>query len=192
MLSPKDLWFMPTDNLHMTVLEITHSLTEPEISSRVEKLKPILEEVTDYSFYHRTRLTRPMISFDASAIALSFVPVTDGKYTYHHLRKELYDLCGSADVLVESRYVVPSAHLTIGRFLDYEDVGDPARGVVDPERIKAWLAKIETINDWLEKEYWNPGNAGLEWMIGQEKGLDCQKGALWYGDGVRIRLGKGF
>ena len=176
----------------MTALEITHSLTEPEIDSRVAKLEPIIQQVTDYTFNRRTRLVRPMVSFDASAIALSFVPATDSKYTYHHLRKELYNLCGTTGVTVESRYVVPSAHLTIGRVLDYKDVGDPSKDVIDPERIEAWLAKIATINDWLKAEYWNSGKAGSEWIVGQEKGLDCQKGTLWYGDGDRVRLGKGF
>ena len=176
----------------MTTLEITHSLTESEIASRVAKLEPILQEVTDYTFHHRTRLVHPIVSFDASAIALSFVPAADSSYTYHHLRKELYNLCGSAGVTVESRYVVPSAHLTIGRFLDYQDVGDPSKGVIDSGNIRAWLDKIATINEWLKTEYWDSEKADSEWMVGQGQGLDCQSCCLWYGDGNRIRIGKGF
>jgi hypothetical protein len=28
--------------------------------------------------------------------------------------------------------------------------------------------------------------------VGQEKGLDCRQGTLWYGGGETIRIGKGF
>jgi hypothetical protein len=31
-----------------------------------------------------------------------------------------------------------------------------------------------------------------EWLVGDGKGLDCREGALWYGGGQTVRLGKGF
>ena len=65
---------MPRDNLHMTALEITHSKTAPEIDALVEQLRPVLEEVTDYTLTHRSRLVKPMITYDAQAMALSFLP----------------------------------------------------------------------------------------------------------------------
>lgn len=56
--------------------------------------------------------------------------------------------------------------------------------------------KIEEINGWLEEKFW-PREGGKrilkgEWVVGQEKGLDCREGALWYGGGETVRLGKGF
>ena len=188
-----DFWMMPPDNLHTTTLEITHSLTEPEISARLEKLEPKLEEITDFTYEHRTRLVNPMVSFDASAIALSFVPASDNAYTYHHLRRELYDLCKSTGVTVESRYVVPSAHLTIGRFVDYTDLGDGSSDIVVPEKARAWIDKLEEINAWLKRDHWvSDSRTGSGWTVGEEKGLDCNKGRLWYGNGERVRLGRGF
>ena len=193
LLIPADFWMMPPNNLHMTTLEITHSLTEPEISSRLEKLGPKLEEITDFTYEHRTRLENPMVSFDASAIALSFVPASDNSYTYHHLRRELYDLCESTGVAVESRYVVPSAHLTIGRFVDYTDLGDGANDQVVPEKAQQWIKKLEEINTWLKRDHWSSGSTtGSGWTVGEEKGLDCNKGRLWYGNGERVHLGRGF
>ena len=41
-----DIWLMPIDCLHMTTLEITHSLTELEIETLVENLKPSIPVVS--------------------------------------------------------------------------------------------------------------------------------------------------
>ncbi len=37
------------------------------------------------------------------------------EYTYHHLRRDIFDIAREAGVDVGSRYVVPSAHITLGR-----------------------------------------------------------------------------
>lgn len=41
-----DVWLMPLECLHMTALEITHSLTEQEIETFVEKLRPNIRAVS--------------------------------------------------------------------------------------------------------------------------------------------------
>jgi len=206
-----NLWLMPPQNLHMTAMEITHSLTRPEIESIVEELQPNLAKITDYTFDHRARVVKPMISYDSAALALSFVPASaeslsggrtaeDDDYTYHHLRRELFQMCKDVGVTVASRYVVPSAHLTIARFNSQEVFGNEEQvgDVTVPRRetLEAWIRKIEEINDWLKEECWPREGAGIkpggEWIVGEEKGLDCNKGRLWYGNGERVRLGKGF
>lgn len=71
--------------------------------------------------------------------------------------------------------------------------------------MKKWFEKIEEINGWLVKEFWpkeggdgqgdgegETRNLKAEWLVGDEKGLDCREGALWYGGGQTVRLGKGF
>lgn len=187
-----------------------------------------------------------MLSYDSAAIALSFVPAAgeartplepisisgrdsidetesefrqDDAYTYHHLRRSLYELCTNGGVEVASRYTVPSAHLTIARFVTQEDISTaPQEGtegsaqvqtegsvtaikrmVVDREKVKKLVEKIEEINARLEEEYWPREDQkgekikqGGEWVVGEGKGLDCRKGALWYGGGETIWLGKGF
>lgn len=201
------MWLMPRDNLHLTVLEITHSRTDTEIRTSVEHLRPHLPRITDYTFHHRARLIKPMISYDASALAISFVPaagealppdrtVEDDKFTHHHLRRDLYGLCEDVGVDVDSRYVVPSSHLTIGRFIRSLDF-EREDGAPEPEKMKRLVERIEELNAWLEIEYWPNAEGsrikeGGEWIVGEEKGLDCQTGTLWYGNGERLKLGKGF
>lgn len=185
---------MPQDNLHMTCLEMTHSKKADEISNMVDTMRPFIPAICDYTHDHRARLIMPKIGFDASALALSFVPAPQD-YTYHHLRRDVYDLCSKTGVPVDSRYVVPSSHLTIGRFINPADFEDEEKEF-DKLKMETFIQKIEEINSWLEKDFWldadgNPVPAG-EWHVGEEKGLDCRMGRLWYGDGETVYLGKGF
>ncbi|KAF2271566.1 uncharacterized protein EI97DRAFT_437751 [Westerdykella ornata] len=220
-----NLWPMPLPNLHMTVLEITHSRTAPEISALVSKLTPSLPPICSHTLTHRALLIKPLVSYDASALALSFVPASkapspsssskkltseDGiengdenaiqtapEYSYHHLRRDIYALCTEAGMSVDSRYVVPSAHLTIGRFITGKDFQDE-QGNPSSEKLEAFINKIDEINAWLEKEYWPSEDeaaevaAGGEWWVGEEKGLVCREGRLWYGDGETVYLGEGY
>jgi hypothetical protein len=162
--------------------------------------------MTDYTFSHRARLIKPMLSYDGAAIALSFLPAAgenlppkpkketetslartqkDDIYTYHNLRRDLFNLAWETGVSIDSRYVVPSSHITIGRFLTQDDHDTK-------EKMERFVEKIEGINRWLEEEYWWKEGGEGEWIVGQEKGLDCRQGTLWYGGGETIRIGKGF
>ena len=198
---------MPLDCLHMTALEITHSLPAPEVEDLVDIMKSKIPEITDFTFAHPTRLIKPMLAYDSAAIALSFLPAAGeglkeepadrpDSYTYHHLRRDLYDLCSNTGVTVASRYVVPSSHLTIARFVTQKDISQDANdGLPDPSKLKKWVDKLEETNTWLQREF-TPVDCskikeGGQWIVGEEKGLDCRKGTLWYGGGETIRLGKG-
>jgi len=197
---------MPPERLHLTALEVTHSLTQPEIDSIVSTIgSGTIEKVTDYTYSHRARLIKPLISYDGQALALSFLPAAgealssspspadgrtneDDSFTYHHLRKSLFDMTNER-FKINSRYVVPSSHVTIGRFLTQEDHDSS-------EKMERFLSKIEEINERFQREYWykegDERSAEKEWIVGSEKGLDCRQGRLWYGGGVTVRLGKGF
>lgn len=109
---------MPQDCLHITALEVTHSKKAEEIQQIVDKMGGNVGGIADYTVGHRARLIKPMIGFDASALALSFVPAAgeasargrtkaDDAYTYHHLRRDLFNRCQDIGVAVDSRYVVP-------------------------------------------------------------------------------------
>lgn len=198
---------MPLENLHLTALEITHSLTQQQINDIIAALSTsVADTMIDYTFSHRARLIKPMISYDGAAVALSFLPAAgetlpsnptlnteartqaDDAFTYHHLRKSLFDLA-STTVKVDSRYVVPSSHITIGRFLTQEDHDTP-------EKMRNWIGKIEEINASLEEEFWpkvgDDYDWQKEWLVGMEKGLDFREGRLWYGGGNTVKIGKGF
>lgn len=196
----------------MTTLELADSRTPSEINAIVSELQATgtLQELVDYTFNHPSRLIKPVIGYDASAMALSFVPaagegpdgmrsVDDDIYTYHHLRWDLFERVADSGVQVVSRYIVPSAHITIARFITQDGFlreqpgSDGSR--VDRERIKALVEKIEQINQKL-KQYWpgqdeNASSKG-EWIVGQERGLELCKGTSWYGKGKCVILGKGF
>jgi hypothetical protein len=193
--------------MHLTALEITHSLTDPEIQAIISRMGPVsIATMTDYTFSHRARLIKPMLSYDGSALALSFLPAAgeglplsassssersqeDDRFTYHHLRRDLFNIAKATGVNIDSRYVVPSSHITLGRFLTQDDHDSP-------EKMERFIKKIEEINAWLEEEYW-PKDGGErredgEWIVGQGKGLDFREGTLWYGGGNTVRIGKGF
>ncbi|GFF35437.1 hypothetical protein IFM46972_04551 [Aspergillus udagawae] len=209
------LWFMPSENLHTTVLEVAHSLTEEQIESLVNTLQSsqgvTTSDIADYAFAHRTRLVKPMVGFDSAAMALTFVPAAgdasdvqcsteDETYSYHHLRRDIFDMVRAAGIPVASRYIVPSAHLTIARFVTQDGFVKPgdavAEGQVDPLKVKELIDKIDEINQKLQDEYWPSENgtikAGGEWLVGQEKGLIIRRGRLWYGGGDDVQLGKGY
>ena len=198
---------MPVHRMHMTTLELAFSKTPPEIAALVDTLRPALPSVTSHTHRHRARLVKPIISHDLSAFAVSFLPangeehvspsptqpdvpadsvVQGDAYTYHHLRRDVFDGVQAAGVSVSSRYQVPSAHITLGRFL-VEDDHDT------PEKRQRWVDAVDGINAWLEKEVWDGrGEFVGEWVVGQERGLDARSGVLWYGGGRSILTGEGF
>ncbi|CAJ2502318.1 Uu.00g097120.m01.CDS01 [Anthostomella pinea] len=202
-----NIWLMPLHRMHITTLELAFSRTAEEIDSIKETLKPAIPSIASYTYHHRARLVKPMISYDLSAFAVSFLPAAgepkvssapvapdnvevlkqgDG-YTYHHLRRDMWDKTKEAGMTIDSRYIVPSAHITLGRYLTNEDHATP-------EQRKKWVEAIDEINRWLEAEVWEKHDAGLvgEWVVGQEKGLDVRVGTLWYGGGRTVLLGEGF
>ncbi|KAI1463862.1 RNA ligase/cyclic nucleotide phosphodiesterase [Daldinia caldariorum] len=203
------LWLMPPHRMHITTLEIDFSRTAAEIEALKETLRPSIPRIANFTFRHRSRLVKPMVSYDLSAVALSFLPASseprlspppaaasdsgegsgDGgdSYTYHHLRRDMWELAKDAGVIVTSRYVVPSAHVTLARYLADADHASP-------EQRKRWVDTIDEINAWLEAEVWDNAGSRLvgEWVVGQEKGLDVRVGTLWYGGGRTIQIGEGF
>jgi len=160
-----------------------------------------IAKMTDYTFTHQARLLKPTLSYDGAALALSFLPaaeeklptpsraVTDDKFTYHHLRRDLFNIVKATGVSIDSRYVVPSSHITLARFLVQTDHDTP-------EKMGRFLEEVERINGWLQDSFWpkegQNWNGEGEWIVGEERGLDCREGQLWYGDGKTVRLGKGF
>lgn len=174
-----ELYCPKVEDLHLTALEITHSLTAEEIDLLVIALMPQVERMVNLPRAKGgARLGRPMISFDAQALALSFLPLAGGEgdeYGYHHLRRDLWDLAREK-VKVASRYVVPSAHITLGRFLGRE---------VDAKEV---VRVVEDINGWLESDF---GGEHGEWIVGREVGLCFRKGRVWYGGGESVCIGEG-
>lgn len=165
------LWLMPRTCLHLSALEITHSVPVDVVESQLIKLRPFLDRLLNANMEgNTTTLTKPLLCFDSAALALTFVPVDDNQWTYTHYRSRLYEFVQNfAQVTVDSRYQVPSAHVTIARFI--EDVPEQA--------VDALLEEILRINEWLQSSEWK----SLEWTIGDERATECRCGRIWYGGG---------
>ncbi len=199
---------MPVYRMHLTALEAAFSKTPAEIDALASTLRPAIPSIVSHTHRHRSRLVKPFLSYDLSAFALSFLPasgeatlspppsgvdlsadgITSGDdYTYHHLRRDVFDMVQAAGVEVGSRYQVPSAHITLGRYLGEADHDTPAKR-------QRWIEAIDEVNRWLEEEVWDRNDAEFtgEWIVGQERGLDARSGTLWYGGGRTIQLGEGF
>lgn len=199
---------MPTHRMHLTTLEVAFCKTPAEIEALISTIRHAIPAIVSYTHTHRSRLVKPFLSYDLSAFALSFLPasgeavlspppqgvdvpadsITGGDdYTYHHLRKDVFDQTQAAGIEVGSRYQVPSAHITLGRYLSEVDHDTP-------EKRQKWIAAIDEVNRWLEDEVWDKRDAEYtgEWIVGQERGLDARNGTLWYGGGRTIHLGEGF
>ncbi|KAJ5668915.1 Ribosomal protein L44e [Penicillium macrosclerotiorum] len=194
-LAEQCLWLTPLENLHMTTLEMMSARTESEVNTVVSFLqqKSVCQDTVDYTVAHRARLVRPIVSYDASALALSFVPAAGGPtsgmnslkdvYSYHHLRRDLYDMMTQAGCEIGARYTVPSAHVTIARFI--RPVGGSPDGAKESdylcERATNLVAKVEEINQILSSDDWQRFGSPVdgEWVVGQEKGLELIKGRSW-------------
>ncbi|KAI9346822.1 RNA ligase/cyclic nucleotide phosphodiesterase [Zopfochytrium polystomum] len=220
------LWLMPAHRLHMTVLEIAHSQPAAAIDALVSALRPALPPIADLTRTRRhagagtARLLRPQVSFDASGVALTFLPAAAqddhaGSYTYQHLRRDVYAHVSSAVAAAQaatggggssdlpplaSRYVYPSAHVTLARFVT-------AAELAAPEQRAAWVAAVDSVNAWLEADVWTTtataaaggGSVGEfsrdfcgEWAVGEENGLVVRAGTVWYGGGRTVAAGEGF
>lgn len=202
-----NIWLMPLHRMHITTLELAFSRTAEEIDAIKSALGPAIPSIASYTYRNRARLVKPMISYDLAAFAVSFLPACGepvmspaptapdtadvlqqgDNYSYHHLRRDMWNVAKEAGMTIDSRYIVPSAHITLGRYLSLEDHATP-------EQRKKWVDTIDEINQYLEREIWGRSERNLigEWILGQEKGLDVRVGTLWYGGGRTVLLGEGF
>ncbi|KAJ5316104.1 hypothetical protein N7476_006411 [Penicillium atrosanguineum] len=200
------LWFMPAENLHMTTLEMVSGKKQPdvdEVTAFLQANAP-LQELVNYTLTHRARLGRPVVSYDASALALSFLPVFEdaGKmneavndsYSYHHLRRDLYDRVTQSGCQIGARYCVPSAHITIARLvIPVGSTHEEELAALEGNVVKL-VERLEDINQELRSNDWkrfgHPSRG--EWTVGQEQGLELNKGVAWYGTGEKVLIGQGF
>ncbi|KAJ5366602.1 hypothetical protein N7541_000543 [Penicillium brevicompactum] len=192
----------------MTTLEISSEKSSGQIQKYIDTIDAEgWHDLANYTLDHRARLVKPIISYDTSAIALSFVPASgegdntaysgkDDSYTYHHLRRDLYDKVTMKGVPIAARYTVPSAHITIARVVRPDTTKfrnlDPT--AVSDDVAAQLVAKIEDLNCELRSNVWrrlgDPSQG--QWVVGHEKGLELIWGTTWYGKGERVVLGEGF
>lgn len=172
----------------MTVIELAHSKSPAELSVIAETVKPHASKLTSFAKNHPVGLNRPMLSLDDTAVALTFLPAEDSRYTYLHLRRDLANICAENGVEVASKYYNTSSHITFARFANTSNLRSR-------ESLEAWVRKIKSINQWLMDVYWPKDgqgalSPGLRWTIGTGSGVAIRKGRLWYGDGIPVDSGE--
>lgn len=89
---------------------------------------------------------------------------------------------------------MPSAHVTIARFVS-QDGFLLDEGGVDRNRVALLVERVERVNVTLRERYWpKEGSMPMkgEWVVGQEQGLEFNKGTSWYGGGEKVLVGRGF
>ncbi|KAF7331395.1 hypothetical protein MKEN_00017600 [Mycena kentingensis (nom. inval.)] len=173
------LWTMPIEELHTTVLEVAFKLPAEEITALIERIGSELARRLVELPAERVALGEPQLSIDDGAVAMNFIPaVSASGYSYHHLRRDAWAKLGDAGVKIESRYAVPSAHITIARIVSTEDH-------LSAEAVRRWVALLEELNVWLRREWWTP-DSGLEWVVGKDRGLVFHGGRVWYGLGEHV------
>jgi hypothetical protein len=191
----------------MTTAEITHSREQHEIESIISNINHSIENIVNFTYNHRVRLIKPVIGFDSSALALSFLPaagealsngrtIQDDAYTFTHLRRDLCDKCVEAGAIMQSRYIIETSHITIARFINEVDFQHDNATGLNGQKVSKLVSIIEEINKWLEEQYWPHHigriRSGGEWIVGEAIGLDLRCGTPWYGEGDRVQVGKGF
>lgn len=150
--------------MHLTVFEVTNGLTADRLRPVIEALSPHLAELAALPATPII-LDTPSINMDISGIAISFLPRDD---TILRLRAGIWDVVTQAGVRMNMRYVLPSAHVTVGRLVER----GRRLGMGRPE----WVALVEDINE--ELRAWTG-----EWRIER---LLVRAGTSWYGGGVTL------
>ncbi|KZV68240.1 hypothetical protein PENSPDRAFT_634639 [Peniophora sp. CONT] len=177
------LWLMPLDHVHLSLVELGHHMTVEANLALIAHIEHHLPDLISYARLHPTRLYRPTISCDTGSLVLKFLPMAETKddYTYHHLRRDIFDRVSETGLVMKPRYVVPSAHLTVARFIDNVDF--ETDGHTDENKMKEWWGLIDRINARLEREL-DSRHGGQDedgmWLV--EK-VECRYGAQWYGGG---------
>ncbi|KAL1714030.1 RNA ligase/cyclic nucleotide phosphodiesterase [Schizophyllum commune] len=191
-----NLWLAPASNMHITLLELVVAKTEMDVEEAIQKLgSEVTEKLVGYPKAHPTRLVRPRLNIDLGGLALSFVPAAGGmeeaaedpRYTYLHMRRDLYALAGGAGVTPQARYAVPSAHITLARFASDEDFVAPTEQEKEKEPAAEKVAEFVQLVDAINEEL---GTSDLVWTVG-EAGVELRRGRTWYGGGDAVRRAEG-
>ncbi|KAL1679774.1 RNA ligase/cyclic nucleotide phosphodiesterase [Schizophyllum commune] len=183
-----NLWLAPASNMHITLLELVVAKTKMDVEETIQKLgSEMVERLVGYPKAHPTRLLRPRLNIDLGGLALSFVPeagrmqeaAKDPPYTYLHMRRDLYALAGEAGITPQARYAVPSAHITLARFVSDEDFVAPTDQEKEKEAAGEKVAEFVQLVDAINLEL---GASELVWTAG-EAGVELRRGRTWYGGG---------
>jgi 2'-5' RNA ligase len=153
-----DQYFYPSDDLHLTLLELCSSRSQREADTLAAFLINRLPELVQTA--PCALLIRPLLSYDRRACAVSFLPADQ---TLQVLRSQLVAQLADHGVMIASRYAPQSAHVTFMRYLR----------PLQSERT-TWIETLEAV----------PG-AAIEWQL---DAIWLSWGVTWYGMQDRIKM----
>ncbi|KAF2189218.1 hypothetical protein K469DRAFT_563129 [Zopfia rhizophila CBS 207.26] len=173
-----DLHLIPSKDLHLSVIELSHRHSVPHLRSVADdigtsRIQNILDLVL--TFPQKPHLVSPQLGFDKMGIALNFLPLDSDRYTYHHLRSDMHALALESGVGIDMCYTAPSAHITLGRFIgnSFFDV---------EESREKFASRVQEINEELRKRFEpNQGGSDFEWAVAGDRSLELQLGYLKFG-----------
>lgn len=190
-----DLYLIPAEDLHLSVVELSHRHTVDYLYSvkdflGEERLKRLLNLPARAG--HHPNLGKPMLLFDHVGIAVNFLPLVEeaADYTYHHLRTDLHSALLETGLSVDTCYTAPNAHITVGRFKSNSLLEPIVSGLDGSESVKEFRSRnletlvrgIEQINkrleeSWMEDPEKEPGH---KWTV-TAQGLEAQLGYIKFG-----------
>ncbi|KZT21047.1 hypothetical protein NEOLEDRAFT_798004 [Neolentinus lepideus HHB14362 ss-1] len=170
------IWLMPEPCLHMTSMEWFHSVDNVTIHKLVDKIPVNVAHSISAGPKVPIHLDTPVLSFDRNALAITFLPSlkTNEGYTYLHYRRDLLDAAASVDdpdLVIYMRYALPSAHITIARFIEPLSPENKGRG---------WVEALEKV----DREVVRP-QTNLIWTLRGPTIL--RAGTVWYGGGFAVK-----
>jgi hypothetical protein len=165
-----DLHVIPSQDLHLSIIELSHrhsvahlrSVVDEIGTSRIQAMLDMLSKLDA-----KPSLVFPQLNIDKMGMALSFVPSSERKYTYHHLRADMHAAALESGISIDMCYTAPSAHVTLGRFVGNEFFGGE-------EQREEFVRLVENINGDLRAET-------EDWVVGEREGLELQLGYLKFG-----------
>lgn len=165
-----DLYLIPREDLHLSVIELSHRHTVPQLRNVSDQIgSSRIQEILDQASTLSTKpgLVAPTVTFDKMGIALNYLPSDAGSYTYHHLRSDMHAMALESGVKIDMCYTAPSAHITIGRFIDN-------RFFKTAEARGKFVQLVKEFNEAQRKD--QDG-----WVVGENHGLEVQLGYLKFG-----------
>lgn len=178
-------WMAPPSFLHMTVVEWVSAEigNAAQVRHVVDTLQGKGAEALDALtglYAHTVCLVEPTVSFDAAAIAISFLPASsdapEGAHDYAMYRtakiKQVQDIAAKYGLPApKPRYLLPSAHITVARV---------CRPLHENSSIPFLVEGLDRITrSWHERH-----GSSLRWPIHACQ-LEVMHGQVWYGGGQR-------
>ena len=131
------LWLPSPRQLHMTVYEVTHSRTSRQLQPLVATVRGHRSELCCQLPIDRVKLDSPLLNYDTSAVAITFLPIDVDGYDIARLRAEVGGRLAGMGIEWDGRYVAPTAHITIGRFVESR---------LRRASMEQWLAKLDELS----------------------------------------------